>query len=128
MTDFYLKASQAQWDALEAQRMRELAELQAAKAAGDEDSAASAILGIANIDAAKRNLVQLTNEYAQSMSPQAPPLVSKEERAAKPLDRMDYNDALELARGSRYGRTLDHNDPNVRAGYAEVQRRRARGE
>jgi hypothetical protein len=41
---------------------------------------------------------------------------------------MDYNDVLELARTSRYGKGLTWDDPWMRAGYAEVQRRKARGE
>jgi hypothetical protein len=126
--DFYMQSAQRQWDALEAQRMRELADLQAAKAAGDEDSAAASILGIANIDAAKRNLAQLTNDYAASQNPPAPPPVSKEQRAARRWDEMDGQDLLDIARTSRHAKDLTWNDPNVRAGWAEAQRRRARGE
>lgn len=126
--DFYLKSAQAQFDALEAQRMRELADLQSAKAAGDEDSAAAAILGIANIDAAKRNLVQLTNEYTASMNPPAAPPVSKEQRAARQWHEMDAQDLLNMARGSKYAGNLTWDDPNMRAGWQEAQRRRARGE
>ena len=108
--------------------MRELADLQAAKAAGDEDSAAASILGIANIDAAKRNLAQLTSEYAGSLNPPAPPPQSREEWQAKPVERMTPADGLEVVRsGSKYGRNLDFNDPNVVAGWHEAQRRRQRG-
>jgi hypothetical protein len=41
---------------------------------------------------------------------------------------MDWNDVVELTRTSKYAKHIDGNDPWMRAGYAEVQRRKARGE
>jgi len=41
---------------------------------------------------------------------------------------MTYDDALQLARTSKYGADLTHDDPLVQAGYREVARRKARGE
>jgi hypothetical protein len=41
---------------------------------------------------------------------------------------MTWQDGLDLARTSKYGKDLSHDDPAVVAGYAEVMRRRARGE
>jgi hypothetical protein len=55
--------------------------------------------------------------------PAAPPL-SDEERAAKPLNRMNYQDVYAMLKHSKYG--VDDNA--FREGIAEVQRRRARGE
>ena len=42
--------------------------------------------------------------------------------------RMTWDDALDLARNSKFGKDLTHDDPYVRAGYAEVMARRQRGE
>jgi hypothetical protein len=41
---------------------------------------------------------------------------------------MTWQDGLDLAKTSKYGKDLSFDDPNVRAGYAEVMARRARGE
>jgi hypothetical protein len=41
---------------------------------------------------------------------------------------MSADDGLLVARNSKYGSNLDWNDPNVQAGYQEMQRRRGRGE
>jgi hypothetical protein len=41
---------------------------------------------------------------------------------------MDWNDALELAKTSKYGKGLSWHDQNVQAGYREAVARRARGE
>jgi hypothetical protein len=54
--------------------------------------------------------------------------VSRDSSAAKAWHRMDYSDTLDLARNSKYGKSLTWDDPRMRAGYAEVQRRRHRGE
>jgi hypothetical protein len=70
----------------------------------------------------------LHQQYIQSQQAPVQPELSAEERAAKPLHRMDWNDALELAKTSRYGKNLSWNDPNVQAGYREAMARRRRGE
>jgi hypothetical protein len=51
-----------------------------------------------------------------------------EERMAKPWDKMNWNDALDLVRGTKLGKDLTLDDPNVQAGMREVMRRRQRGE
>ena len=115
-------------DRIEADRAQALADLQTAKATGDYESAGFAVQQIANLDSEARNLATLHSRYQASQQPPVAPEISREERMARPLDKMDYNDALSLAQTSKYGKGLTHDDPNVAAGYAEVQRRRARGE
>jgi len=83
---------------------------------------------IADLDSAAKNLADLHSRYVQSQTPVAPPEISAEERHAKPWDKMNYDDALALARNSKYGKDLTHDDPNVAAGYRAVQARRQRGE
>src|SRR5262249_50300434 len=95
--------------------------------AGDHDTGAHAIRCIANIEAEQRSLTALHQQYMTAQNPPPPRQASAEERYAKPLEAMDYNDAPDLARGSKNGRGLRHDDPNVQAGYAEIQRRRAEG-
>lgn len=121
--DFYLKSAKAQMQAIATQRAEALAQLEAAKASDDKWAAAASVQEIANLAAAQENLGRLVNQYVQSQQP--PPPESAEMKEAKPLSQMNYADAYELAqRGSKYGI-----DPDAfRAGIAEVQRRRARGE
>jgi hypothetical protein len=121
--DFYAKSAKRQWKAIETARAQTLAALADAKNVGDAYSGAEAIQTLADIDAQARNLAELQQKYYASQQGPAP--LSDEERFHKPLERMDYNDALALARTSRYGRNLTHDDPAVRSGYLEVQRRRA---
>ena len=68
----------------------------------------------------------LHNQYLQSQ--QAPPEPSPEERAARPLNRMDWHDVVEMTRASKYAKDIRPDDPAMIAGYYEAQRRRARGE
>jgi hypothetical protein len=84
----------------------------------------SAIQSIADLDRQRADLMALYNQYWQSQHPPAPPEPSPEERAAKPLSHMNYGDVYEMLKNSKYG--VDDNA--FRAGIAEVQRRRARGE
>jgi hypothetical protein len=84
---------------------------------------------LADLEASKRNVLALHNQYVRSQQPPpAPPELTAEEKAAKPWDKMTWEDGLDLAKTSKYGRDLDHSDPNVQAGYREVAARRARGE
>jgi hypothetical protein len=126
--DFYSFAANQRLAQIEAQRAQSLADLANAKANSDYESAAASVQQIANLEAEKTNVANLHRSYVASQTPPTPPELSAEERAAKPLHRMDFNDGLELARTSKYGKPLDWNDPHVRAGYAEAMARRARGE
>ncbi len=126
--DFYTSAAQQRFAELEASRAQSLANLQSAKATGDQYSASAAVQELANIDAEARNLAALHGQYQASLNPPPPPEASAEERHARPWDKMDLQDVVNLAKGSKYGASLSADDPNFRAGLAEVQRRRARGE
>jgi hypothetical protein len=126
--DFYTSAAQQRFAQIEADRAQALADLQQAKSGGDGYSAAEAVQRIADLDSAARNLVDLHQRYSQSQNPPPAPEATAEERHARPWDRMDATDMLNLARQSKYAKDMDFSDPNFQAGVREVQRRRARGE
>jgi hypothetical protein len=124
--DFYQYAAQQRLQQLEAQKAQALADLAVHKASNDYQSAAESVQQIANLEAEKTNLVSLHNQYVESQTPPEPVQLSDEEIAAKPIGRMDWSDAMALARTSKYARDLDHNDPLVQAGYRAVLAGRAR--
>jgi hypothetical protein len=120
--DFYVAAGRRQLAVLEAAKAAALSDLQAHRLNNDAESAAETIQTIAGLDAQTRELTALYNQYAASQAPPQEP--SDEERAAKPLNRMNYQDVYAMLKHSKYG--ID--DAAFREGIAEVQRRRARGE
>jgi hypothetical protein len=127
--DFYTFAARERLQRINAERSRARAELEEAKASGDSYAAGDAEEAIAQADMREQALVALHQRYVASQAPPPePPELTPEEKFAKPWDRMDWQDGLDLARTSKYGKDLDHTDPNVVAGYAEVTRRRQRGE
>jgi hypothetical protein len=118
--DWYIQQGQARMAQISAQRSPAVADLE--QAWDDEASATDAIQRLADLDLAAQSLSSLYNRYVVSQMP--PPEPSKEERAARPWDRMDRQDQWNLANSGKYGA-----DPNAfLAGEAEVARRRARGE
>lgn len=120
--DWYVEQGRARMAQISAQRSQAVADLEQAKAYEDDDSARMAIQQIADLDLAAQSLTSLYNRHVASQTP--PPEPSKEERAARPWDRMDRQDQWNLANSGKYGA-----DPNAfMAGEAEVARRRARGE
>jgi hypothetical protein len=127
-SDFYLDAARQQLAQLDAEKAAALADLAAHRANGDRESAACCVQTLANLEAQRQNLTALANQYVASQHPPAQPELSAEERAARPWDRMTPDDGLQIAKTSKYGKNIDWNDPYVRAGYVEAQRRRARGE
>jgi hypothetical protein len=126
--DFYAQSARRRYEQLQAERAAALADLQAHKSNGDADAAAYSVQQVADTDAALANLQNLYSRYQQSQTPPAQPVVSAEERAARPADRMDWQDVVELARGSRYAKNIKPNDPALVAGWNEANRRRQRGE
>src|SRR5262249_24851721 len=66
----------------------------------DTASAAQSVQEIANLSAERDNLTRLFNQYVQSQQPVYAPEQTKEELQAKSWDKMDWNDALQLARTS----------------------------
>ena len=126
--DFYTFPAKQRLQQINAGRAQALADLEVAKAHSDYESAGQAVQQIADLDAQRANLVALHRQYVDSQTPLAPPELTQEEKHAKPWDRMSWEDGLDLARTSKYGRDLDASDPNVQAGFREVMARRARGE
>jgi hypothetical protein len=94
----------------------------------DEYSEAAEMQNIANVRAERKNLVNEYNEEMVRQQPRRPEYLTPEERAARPIEKMDWSDTVELARTSRYGRNLKPDDPHMVAGYYEARRRRGRGE
>jgi hypothetical protein len=120
--DFYSYSAKHRLQQINADRAQALANLEQAKAAADYDTASDAVQQIANLDAESRNLHDLHSRYVTSQrAPEAPEL-TREERFAKPWERMDYGDVWDMVK--------DHGaDPEAfRQGMAEVARRKARGE
>jgi hypothetical protein len=129
MADFYQESAEARIERLDYQRQLALTSLQEARLMNDLQAGGEAAQEIADVDAAKANLVRLHNSYIQSQQPQYQTPETPEEMRVKAVERMTPNDGLKVSiANSRYGKDLDWNDPNVQAGYAEVQRRRGRGE
>jgi hypothetical protein len=121
--DFYLEVGKQRWAEVSAGRAQAVANLEAAKAAFDEDSAKIAVQEIADYDAALANLSSLYNRHIASQTP--PPEPSREELMARPMERMSHADMYKVLKGStKYG--LD--DAGYMAGIREVAARRARGE
>ena len=106
---------------IQAQRIRAQAEYAEAEAYGNTDAALAAAQEMAVCDDAAQRLVKLhQRSIAQPQQPQ-----TDSEFMAKAPERMDYGDVYRMASKSKYGAP---DDAAFRAGIAEVQRRRGRGE
>jgi hypothetical protein len=126
--DFYVFSAKQRLQEISAASAQAKADLEMAKAGGDYQSAASSVQQLADLESQRQNLLNLHDQYIRSQNPPAPPEPSREERQARSWDKMDAIDALNIARGSKYGKDLDFNDPNFVAGFHEAQARRHRGE
>jgi hypothetical protein len=125
--DFYLEAARERQNAIELELASCKADLLAHRQNGSLSEAGEAIQRIANLTAEQSNLQSLAQGYIQSQQPRQPERLSDEEKAAKPIHRMNYNDVLEMARTSKYAKDLTWN-ADMQAGYDEVRARRSRGE
>jgi hypothetical protein len=112
---------------LEAERQAALADLAAHKANNDYAAASATVQSLANLQAEATNLKNLCDNYIASQQPRQPERLSDEEKAAKPIHRMNYDDVLDMARTSKYAKDLTWN-ADMQAGYDEVRARRSRGE
>jgi|tagenome__1003787_1003787.scaffolds.fasta_scaffold20986856_5 hypothetical protein len=126
--DYYVELARKRAAEIEADKAEMLGGLARAKAENNEFSGTELIQGIANCEQELRNLNQLHADYMSAKNPPQPVPLSREEWRARPVERMSADDGLLVARNSKYGSNLDWNDPNVQAGYQEMQRRRGRGE
>lgn len=118
--DYYTHLARQQLQRLDANKAQTLADLAAAKANSDYETAGTAVSELADIEAKRQNLVALHDQYVRSQQTYEPPELTAEEKFAKPWDRMTLEDGLDLARTSKYGKDLDFNDPNVVAGYRHM--------
>jgi hypothetical protein len=126
MKDKYWAASERALRATSFELSRAQNDLNSAVACGDKDSASVAVMEIADLARRQENIVRLQQQYSASKQP--PPMPSAEERAARPWQKMDWTDIVQMTRGSKYAKDIAPNDPNLVAGYAEAMRRRSRGE
>ena|SRR6516165_5584635 len=122
--DFYIEAGQTRLQEIGVERAEALASLERAKSMGDTTTAGQAVSQIAALDAESANMMNLYQRYQYSQNPPQPAPPTLEERRAKPWEKMDYSDVWEISR-SKYG---PPDEAMFRAGIAEAQRRRARGE
>jgi hypothetical protein len=113
-------------------RQQKVSELENARANYDTDQMAVTIQEIADIDAGTANLVNATNQYVASQQPQYRAAETEEEFRARPA--RDVSDGLRMINAtSKYcdarqgGKPLDFDDPYVRAGMVEADRRRRTG-
>jgi hypothetical protein len=127
MSDFYLNAAQQRAAELEMELSAARTDLLTHRHNQDLQSAGEAVQRIANLTAEQSNLRGLVDGYVQSQQPPRQPELTPEERDAKPWSKMDYNDVLEMCRGSKYAKDLTWN-ADMQAGYEETRRRKSRGE
>jgi hypothetical protein len=128
MSDFYSDSARRRLELIEAERAAALADLAAHRANSDYESASQTIQAVADLDAAKAHLLALHQNYVASQQAPQQPNVSPEERAARPPTAMDWQDVVEVTRGSRHARNIRPDDPAMIAGWREAHRRRSRGE
>jgi hypothetical protein len=126
LADDYIEAGRRRYAVLEAARAQATADIQAHRVNGDQDAMSEAIQTLANLDADMASLNNLYSRYAASQAP--PPEPSKEERLARPWNKMDWTDVVEMTRQSKHAKDIRADDPNMIAGYHEAMRRKARGE
>ena len=126
--DFYTQAAATRANQIEMELAAAKADLLVHRQNSDLESAGASVQQIANLEAEKSNLTALYSAYVQSQRPPQPEQLTDEERLARPWNKMTPDDALQLAKTSKYGKDLDWNNPDVRAGWQEMQRRRSRGE
>jgi hypothetical protein len=128
MDDFYGEAAKTRFENIAADRAEALATLERARVSGDWESASSAVQAIADLDTAHASLVNLCNRYIASQNPPRPPEPTREERLARPIHAMDWNDIVDMTRQSKYAKNIRPDDPDMIAGYHEAMRRRRAGE
>ena len=87
--DFYSQAARQRLAMLDAEKAAHLADLAAHRANNSTESAASVVQALANGEAERANLTQLIFGLCAITNPPPPPEVSREEREARPPDRMD---------------------------------------
>ena len=115
--NFYTQAARSRAEAIEMQIAASRADLLVHRNNSDLQAAGETVQQIANLEAERANLTTLYNNYVASQQPRQPEVLTDEERNARPWHKMTPDDGLQLARTSKYGKSLDWNDPNVVAGW-----------
>jgi hypothetical protein len=123
--DFAERVARRRLAEIEAGRAHATAAWKSAEAEDDVYSAGEAYKLISEFNQEEQRVRRDYKQHVASRNPPAPPAQSDSEFMAKDASRMDYNDVHRIASKSRYGAP---DDTLFRAGIAEVQRRRARGE
>lgn len=119
--DFYTHSARTRIQRIDADIAQAKASLESAKAYADYDSAAENVQTIADLEAQRHNVLTLHQRYVDSQRVPEAPVLTDEELAALPPEKMTWDHALRIHRQtSKYGRDLTHDDPNVQAGYREV--------
>ena len=126
--DFYLNAAQQRAAELEMEISAAKTDLLTMRHNQDLQGAGEAVSRIAQLTAEQSNLRGLVEGYVQSQQPPRQPETSPEERAARPWNRMDWGDVVEVTRGSKWAKDIRPDDPNMIAGWHEARARRGRGE
>lgn len=115
--DYYTHLARQQLQRLDANKAQTLADLAAARANSDYETAGTAVQELADLESKRQNLVALHDQYVRSQYVPEAPEPTPEEKFARPWDRMSLQDGLDLAKTSKYGKDLSFDDPNVIAGY-----------
>ncbi len=127
MSDFYTDSARRRLDQLNAEAAALRADIEASRVNQDHDGAGAAIQSLADIEAQRQNLLSLHQQYVASQTPPAQPEVSDAERAARPPERMGWDDVVAMTRQSKYAKDIKPDDPDLLAGYREAMRRRQPG-
>jgi hypothetical protein len=128
MSDFLLDNAEKRLRVLQAAKQRALADLAEHRAEGNDYAAQEQLGALAHLEVEERGIVQMRQDYLRAQNPPPPPRQTPEQLRAKPAEQMSWEDGLQIARNSKYGRDLDFNNPDVVAGFHEANRRRGRGE
>jgi hypothetical protein len=130
--DFFISAAQKRASEIDADLLEMQGGLARAKADNDTHTATQLIQGLANAKAERRNLEATYNEYVASQQPRQQAPGTEAEFMARAPERMTGEDLDRVFSKSKYYSKGQWADPEiaarVNAGWAEVQRRKARGE
>jgi hypothetical protein len=122
--DFLLDNAEKRLRTLRASKQRAMANLAEYQASECDDAAQEELGTLAYLEVEERGILQMRADYLRAQNPAPTAPQSDQEWLSKSVERMDYNDVARIAAKSKYG----FDDAAFRAGIAEVQRRRARGE
>jgi hypothetical protein len=122
--DFITRSLQRQLDEINAQQRQVEANIARAKADNDDYLGGEYAREHAQLRATRNMIIADYNEEMARQTPKAPPPQTAEEWRVKSAEKMDWNDAYQVAAKSRHGVDMDA----FKRGIAEVQARRARGE